>query len=118
MNSENSVAAEPESRNAFVSLVKMSILHFMETGSPLSSSLLRRAENTELSLGSLEAIAAIRARIDVLEEAAMISAKDKGATMEDIAEALGLTPQAIYYRFRNRRNGDAEPVDAPAPTDT
>jgi predicted transcriptional regulator len=79
--------------------------------------LIRRAENTELSLGSLEAIAAIRARIDALEEIAMVSAKEKGATMEDIAEALGLTPQAIYYRFRNRRNGDADPVDAPPSTD-
>ena len=71
----------------------------------LSTSILRRAENTELSLGSLEAIAAIRARLEVLERAAMISAREKGATMEDIAEALGLTPQAIYYRFRNMRDG-------------
>jgi hypothetical protein len=90
----------------------------MPSQTPLSPALCRRAENTELSLGSLEAIAAIRARIDVLEEAAMISAKDKGAAMEDIAEALGLSPQAIYYRFRVRRNGDSDPVDAPAPTDT
>jgi Bacterial regulatory proteins, tetR family len=89
----------------------------MLSQTPLSPALCRRAENTELSLGSLEAIAAIRARIDVLEEVAMISAKDKGATMEDIAEALGLSPQAIYYRFRNRRNGDAEPADAPASTE-
>jgi AcrR family transcriptional regulator len=72
----------------------------------LSSSVLRRAENTELSLGSLEAIAAIRARLNELESAAMLSARDKGATLEDIADALGLTPQAIYYRFRNRRDGD------------
>jgi Bacterial regulatory proteins, tetR family len=70
----------------------------------LSSSVLRRAENTELSLGSLEAIAMIRARLDELEPVAMLSARDKGATLEDIADALGLTPQAIYYRFRNRRD--------------
>jgi predicted transcriptional regulator len=70
----------------------------------LSSSVLRRAENTDLSLGSLEAIAAIRARLDVLERAAMVSAKEKGATNEDIAEALRLTPQAIYYRFRHMRD--------------
>jgi AcrR family transcriptional regulator len=77
----------------------------------LSSSVLRRAENTELSLGSLEAIAAIRARLDQLETAAMLSAREKGATLEDIAEALRLTPQAIYYRFRNMKDD----VD-PAPT--
>ena len=74
----------------------------------LKPSVLRRAENTELSLGSLEAIAAIRARLDVLEVAAMLSAREKGATMEDIAEALGLTPQAIYYRFRKMRDGHGE----------
>jgi predicted transcriptional regulator len=68
----------------------------------LSPSLLRRAQKTELSLGSLEAIAAIRGHLDELESAAMLSARDKGATLEDIAEALGLTPQAIYYRLRNR----------------
>ena len=74
----------------------------------LTLSILRRAENTELSLGSLEAIAAIRARLDLLETAAMLSAREKGATMEDIAEALGLTPQAIYYRFRNMHGGDGD----------
>jgi hypothetical protein len=67
-------------------------------------SLIRRAENTELSLGSLEAIAEIRQLLDQLEVEALKSARDKGATVEDIADALRLTPQAIYYRLRN--NGD------------
>jgi predicted transcriptional regulator len=80
---------------------------------PLSPSLLRRAENTELSLGSLEAIAAIRARLDLLEKAAMLSAREKGATNEDIAEALRLTPQAIYYRFRHMRDEDGEQTSPP-----
>jgi hypothetical protein len=69
----------------------------------LPRSLLRRAENTELSLGSLEAIAEIRAYLDELEKLAMVSAREKGATVEDIADALKLTPQAIYYRFRNEK---------------
>jgi hypothetical protein len=70
----------------------------------LARSLIRRAENTELSLGSLEAIAEIRERLGQLEVEALKSARDKGATVEDIAEALRLTPQAIYHRLRN--NGD------------
>jgi hypothetical protein len=79
----------------------------------LSSSLLRRAENTELSLGSLEAIAAIRARLAFLENEAMLKARELGATNEDIAEALRLTPQAIYYRFRHMRDAGGEQPGAP-----
>ena len=79
----------------------------------LTPAVLRRAENTELSLGSLEAIAAIRARLNLLEKAAILSAKEKGATNEDIAEALGLTPQAIYYRFRHMRDDNSQQADSP-----
>ena len=82
-------------------------------------SLIRRAENTELSLVSLEAIAEIRRHLDDLEADAIKSARDKGATVEDIAEAIGLTPQAIYHRLRNggqpakrgRPKSAAQPVD-------
>jgi hypothetical protein len=69
----------------------------------LPRSLLRRAENTELSVGSLEAISEIRAYLNELEKLSMLSAREKGATVEDIAEALRLTPQAIYYRLRNQK---------------
>jgi hypothetical protein len=72
----------------------------MADGSILARSLIRRAENTELSLVSLEAIAEIRERLYQLEAEAMKSARDKGATIEDIAKALRLTPQAIYHRLR------------------
>jgi predicted transcriptional regulator len=70
-------------------------------GSAFSRSLLRRAENTELSLVSLEAIAELRNTLDRLERAAVVSAREKGATVEDIAEALDLTPQAVYHRLRS-----------------
>jgi hypothetical protein len=64
-------------------------------------SLLRRAEKTELSLGSLEAIVELRKTLDRLEHEAILSARDKGATVQDIADTLGLTAPAIYYRLRN-----------------
>jgi hypothetical protein len=67
----------------------------------LARSLIRRAETTELSLVSLEAIAEIRRHLDVLEVEAIKSAREKGATVDDIAEAMGLTPQAIYHRLRH-----------------
>jgi hypothetical protein len=75
----------------------------MEEGAVLPRSLIRRAENVELSLGSLEAIAELREHLDQLEVKALKSARDKGATVEDIAEVLRLTPQAIYYRLKNGR---------------
>ena len=70
-------------------------------GSAFSRSILRRAENTELSLGSLEAIAELRRILDRLEHEGVLSAREKGASVEDIAEALDLTPQAVYYRLRH-----------------
>jgi AcrR family transcriptional regulator len=73
----------------------------MPDESILTRSLIRRAETPELSLVSLEAIAEIRERLYQLEAEAMKSAREKGATIDDIAEALRLTPQAIYYRLRN-----------------
>ena len=66
-----------------------------------SRSLIRRAMNTELSLGSLEAIAEMRQRLDELEMKAVKSAREKGATVEDIAKALDLTAPAIYHRLRS-----------------
>jgi hypothetical protein len=73
----------------------------MEDDRVFSRSLIRRATNTELSLGSLEAILEMRHRLDELEMEAIRSAREKGATVEDIAEVMGLTPQAIYHRLRN-----------------
>jgi transposase-like protein len=73
-------------------------------------------------LGSLEAITEIRAYLEELERAAIASAREKGATVEDIAAALWLTPQAIYYRFRQERESvqttPGQPnVAAPAPNE-
>jgi transposase-like protein len=82
----------------------------------LARSLIRRAETTELSLVSLEAIAEIRRHLDVLEVEAIRSAREKGATVDDIAEALGLTPQAIYHRLRHggQSGKRGRPRSAPA----
>jgi DNA-directed RNA polymerase specialized sigma24 family protein len=93
----------------------VSILPPMD-GSTFPRSLLRRAENTELSLGSLEAIAELRRTLDRLEHETVLNAREKGASVEDIAEALDLTPQAVYYRLRNagqspRRRGRPRMAD-------
>jgi predicted transcriptional regulator len=93
----------------------------------LARSLIRRAQTTELSLVSLEAIAEIRRHLDLLEVEAIRSAREKGATVDDIAEAMGLTPQAIYHRLRHGgkaakrgrpRSPAPEPNDGSPPSDT
>ena len=71
----------------------------MDYGGVFSRSLIRRATNTKLSLVSLEAIHEMREWLDELEVQALWSARDKGATIVDIAQAMGLTQQAIYYRI-------------------
>ena len=85
--------------------VRKSYTASMEDGKVISRSLIRRAENTELSLGSLEAIVELRGLLDELEAEAIQSARTKGAAVEDIADVMGLTPQAIYHRLRNGGSG-------------
>lgn len=72
--------------------------------------LLRRAENLELPLLGLSAILDLRERLDALELAAIQSAREKGATWDEIAETLGVTRQALHQRLRKRwgGNGPAE----------
>lgn len=69
--------------------------------------LLRRAENLELPLLGLSAILDLRERLDDLEMAAIRSARDKGATWDEIAETLGVTRQALHQRLRKRWGTEA-----------
>jgi hypothetical protein len=62
--------------------------------------LIRRAENDNFPLIGLAALRELRKAIDQLEAAAILRAREMGATTTDIGEALGLTRQAAYYRLR------------------
>ena len=64
--------------------------------------LVRRALNTDLSIGSLEAIAVLRRDLDHLEERAVATARSRGASWADIAETLGITRQALQQRVARR----------------
>ena len=63
--------------------------------------LLRRAQRyQELPLAALQAIAELRPQLAELEQAALHAAREKGATWEEIATAMGITRQAAHMRFR------------------
>lgn len=64
--------------------------------------LLRRAQNTQLPFSALPAIRELRDHLDALETKIVLLARDKGATWDEIAEAMGITRQALYQRMRNR----------------
>jgi hypothetical protein len=63
--------------------------------------LLRRAQRyQELPLAALQAIAELRPQLAEWEQAAVQAAREKGATWEEIATAMGVTRQAAQMRFR------------------
>jgi hypothetical protein len=71
----------------------------------ISRTLLRRLENyPNLPLNALETVVELRACLDEIERRAVESARDRGATWEDIAEAIGVSRQAIYQKYRNHRD--------------
>lgn len=78
---------------------------------PHLRTLVRRATNIELALGALSAIQEIRARLRELEAEAVAAARSKGASWQDIADALGISRQALQQRLK----AHAARVDLPPP---
>jgi hypothetical protein len=62
--------------------------------------LIRKLETPDLPLEALEAIRRLRRYLDELEAAAILKARELGASSADIGEALGITRQAVYNRLR------------------
>ena len=67
----------------------------------LPRDLIKRAENENFPLIGLGALRELRKALDELEAAAILHARELGASSTDIGEALGLTRQAAYYRIRH-----------------
>jgi DNA-binding NtrC family response regulator len=64
----------------------------------LPRSITRKLEqHDEFPLSALEA----RRRLDEVECDAIESARERGATLEDIAEALGVSRQAVHYKLQH-----------------
>jgi hypothetical protein len=67
----------------------------------LPRDVIRRTENENFPLIGLAAVRELRRKLDELESAAIMRAREMGASTTDIGEALGLTRQAAYYRIRH-----------------
>ena len=73
----------------------------------LSRSTLRKLENAEaFPLIALQAIREIRPELEELEGAAIVRAREMGASLEDIADAMGITRQGVSYRLKHLANGN------------
>jgi CRP-like cAMP-binding protein len=74
----------------------------------ISRALLRRLESyPNFPLNALETVVELRTCLDQIERRAVESARERGATWEDIATAVGVSRQAIYQKYRNHREDAA-----------
>ena len=86
-----------------------------DTSGKLKRALLRRlACHRVFPISALEAVVETRRPLDAVERAAVEAAREKGATWEDIAEALGVSRQAIYQKYRQRNGNLAAARDSAA----
>lgn len=63
--------------------------------------LLRKLESVEaFPLIALQALPELRADLDAVEAEALLRARELGASLEDIAEALAITRQGVAYKLK------------------
>jgi hypothetical protein len=79
----------------------------------LTRSALRKLENAgSFPLVALQAIRELRPDLEERENQAILRAREMGASLEDIAEAMGLTRQGVSYRIKQLAgNGDRHESD-------
>jgi nitrate reductase beta subunit len=63
--------------------------------------LIRKIESEAFPVQALQAIHELRAYLDDLEATHLLKARELGASPTDIAEALGITRQAVYNKLRS-----------------
>lgn len=63
--------------------------------------LVRKLENADaFPLIALQALRELRADLDLVEAEALMRARELGASLEDIAEALEITRQGVSYKLK------------------
>jgi CRP-like cAMP-binding protein len=79
----------------------------------LTRSTLRKLEREHAQafpLIALQAIHEVRADLEQIEAESILRARELGASLEDIAEAMGITRQGVAYRLKHL-NGNGEHED-------
>lgn len=76
--------------------------HYGYVVSPARSprSLIHQLESSQVPLKVLEAIRELRQTLDEMESTTLCDARDAGASITHIAEALGTTRQTVYNRLK------------------
>ena len=76
--------------------------------------LVRKLENADaFPLIALQALRELRADLDLVEAEALVRARELGASLEDIAEALEITRQGVSYKLKGLADAEHH-ADAPA----
>ncbi len=74
--------------------------------------LLRKLENVDaFPLIALQAVHELRADIDSVEAEALLRARELGASLEDIADALEITRQGVAYKLKALAGNDDDDGD-------
>lgn len=79
---------------------------------------MRKIERREtFPLVALAGITELRTYLNAVEAEGIAKARDLGATAEEIADALGITRQGVYYKFKalDRAGGDTDESSASLP---
>jgi hypothetical protein len=76
-------------------------------GSRFPRNLIRRLENENFPLSTLEALRDVRHFLDRVETRAIWLAHEQGASLADIADALGMSRQGVHYRLQQMDRGKA-----------
>lgn len=73
---------------------------------PIKRSAIRKVESADaFPLVALQALRELRTELDERETEAIRRARELGASLEDIADAMGITRQGVAYRIKAMNGG-------------
>ena len=86
---------------------------------PFKRSDIRKVENADaFPMAALQALRDLRDDLERRENEAILRARELGASLEDIAEAMSITRQGVAYRIKAMNgNGEHDPDDVVDVTD-